>query len=201
MPLTMQYNLVMNLHDLFSNTEAAEHLGIDVDAFRFDERITGIPVGQRPNRYTQQPEPLTWVYTRRMLDDYQSDRFPITPTEDELHSVLSKEQAAEVLGVATTAVSQRIYRGTLPSKKVGKVRVFLRWDIEQQLKADTFVDLPPNFAQTLAGWRQGRGLSLAQAADVLPLNREYVRQIEAGELTAVTQDVYERMMALLEGEA
>jgi hypothetical protein len=45
---TMHYNLVMNLHDLFSNTEAADHLGLEVDTFRFDGRITGIPVASAP---------------------------------------------------------------------------------------------------------------------------------------------------------
>ncbi len=195
---TMHYNLVMNLHDLFSNTEAADHLGLEVDTFRFDGRITGIPVGQRTNRYSGQPEPLTWVYTRRMLDDYADGRFPITPTEDELQSVLSTEQAAEVMGVDRTAVSQRVYRGTLPSKKVGKMRVFLRWDIEQALRESTTVDLPAGLGQRLADWREARGLSLTRMEEKLLVSREYVRLIETGDVTAVPVPVYERIVALLE---
>lgn len=198
MLVTMHYNLVMNLHDLFSNTEAADHLGLEVDTFRFDGRITGIPVGQRTNRYSGQPEPLTWVYTRRMLDDYADGRFPITPTEDELQSVLSTEQAAEVMGVDRTAVSQRVYRGTLPSKKVGKMRVFLRWDIEQALRESTTVDLPAGLGQRLADWREARGLSLTRMEEKLLVSREYVRLIETGDVTAVPVPVYERIVALLE---
>ncbi len=198
MLVTMHYNLVMNLHDLFSNTEAAEHLGVEVDTFRFDGRITGIASGQRTNRYSGQPEPLTWVYTRRMLDDYAAGRFPISPTEDELRSVLSTEQAAEVMGVDRTAVSQRVYRGTLPSKKVGKMRLFLRWDIEQALRESTTVDLPTGLGQRLADWREAHGLSLTRMEEKLLVSREYVRLIETGDVTAVPVPVYERIVALLE---
>lgn len=197
MELTMKYNLVMDLHDLFSNTEAAAHLGIGVDEFRFDGRITGIPVGQRTNQHTGQPEPLTWVYTRRMLDDYANGRFPITPTEDELRSVLSTEQAAELLGVATTAVSQRVYRGTLPSKKVGKVRLFLRWDIEQGQS----IDPPDDLAPRLAGWREANGRSLASLEEPLGVSRETIRRFETGEMKTIPVVVYKRILALLEGEA
>ena len=197
MELTMKYNLVMDLHDLFSNTEAAAHLGIGVDEFRFDGRITGIPVGQRTNQHTGQPEPLTWVYTRRMLDDYANGRFPITPTEDELRSVLSTEQAAELLGVATTAVSQRVYRGTLPSKKVGKVRLFLRWDIEQ----GQAIDPPDDLAPRLAGWREANGRSLASLEEPLGVSRETIRRFETGEMKTIPVVVYKRILALLEGEA
>ena len=194
MELTMKYNLVMDLHDLFSNTEAAAHLGIGVDEFRFDGRITGIPVGQRTNQHTGQPEPLTWVYTRRMLDDYANGRFPITPTEDELRSVLSTEQAAELLGVATTAVSQRVYRGTLPSKKVGKVRLFLRWDIEQ----GQAIDPPDDLAPRLADWREANGRSLASLEEPLGVSRETIRRFEAGEMKTIPVVVYKRILALLE---
>lgn len=197
MELTLQYNLVMNLHDLFSNTEAAAHLGFEVDVFRFDGRITGIPVGQRTNQHTGQPEPLTWVYTRRMLDDYANGRFPITPTEDELRSVLSTEQAAELLGVATTAVSQRVYRGTLPSKKVGKVRLFLRWDIEQGQS----VTPPDDLAPRLADWREANGRSLASLEEPLGVSRETIRRFETGEMKTIPVVVYKRILALLEGEA
>ena len=197
MELTMKYNLVMDLHDLFSNTEAAAHLGIGVDEFRFDGRITGIPVGQRTNQHTGQPEPLTWVYTRRMLDDYANGRFPITPTEDELRSVLSTEQAAELLGVATTAVSQRVYRGTLPSKKVGKVRLFLRWDIEQGQS----VTPPDDLAPRLADWREANGRSLASLEEPLGVSRETIRRFETGEMKTIPVVVYKRILALLEGEA
>ena len=194
MELTMKYNLVMDLHDLFSNTEAAAHLGIGVDEFRFDGRITGIPVGQRTNQHTGQPEPLTWVYTRRMLDDYANGRFPITPTEDELRSVLSTEQAAELLGVATTAVSQRVYRGTLPSKKVGKVRLFLRWDIEQ----GQAIDPPDDLAPRLADWREANGRSLASLEEPLGVSRETIRRFETGEMKTIPVVVYKRILALLE---
>jgi len=200
MVATLHYNLVMHLHDLFSNTEAAAHLTLGVDEFRFDERITGIPVGERTNRHTGQPEPLTWVYTRRMLDDYASGRFPIEPNEDELRSVLSTEQAADVLGVATTAVSQRVYRNTLPSKKVGKVRVFLRWDIEQALRESIMTAVPDGLGQQLADWREAHGLSLVAMEEWLKVSREYVRQIETASLTTIPQVVYERIVALLEGE-
>ena len=196
MELTMKYNLVMDLHDLFSNTEAAAHLGIGVDEFRFDGRITGIPVGQRTNQHTGQPEPLTWVYTRRMLDDYANGRFPITPTEDELRSVLSTEQAAELLGVATTAVSQRVYRGTLPSKKVGKVRLFLRWDIEQ----GQAIDPPDDLAPRLADWREANGRSLASLEEPLGVSRETIRRFEAGEMKTIPVVVYKRILALLEDD-
>ena len=192
----MKYNLVMDLHDLFSNTEAAAHLGIGVDEFRFDGRITGIPVGQRTNQHTGQPEPLTWVYTRRMLDDYANGRFPITPTEDELRSVLSTEQAAELLGVATTAVSQRVYRGTLPSKKVGKVRLFLRWDIEQ----GQAIDPPDDLAPRLADWREANGRSLASLEEPLGVSRETIRRFEAGEMKTIPVVVYKRILALLEDD-
>lgn len=200
MQKTLHYNLVMDLHDLFSNTEAATHLGLGVDEFRFDERIAGIPVGERQNRYTGQPEPLTWVYTRRMLDNYANGRFPIEPTEDERRSVLSTEQAADVLGVAATAVSQRVYRGTLPSKKVGKVRVFLRWDIEQALRESIMTAVPDGLGQLLATWREAHGLALREMEDRLKVSREYVRQIETGDLTTIPQVVYERIVALLEGD-
>ena len=201
MELTMKYNLVMDLHDLFSNTEAAAHLGIGVDEFRFDGRITGIPVGQRTNQHTGQPEPLTWVYTRRMLDDYANGRFPITPTEDELRSVLSTEQAAELLGVATTAVSQRVYRGTLPSKKVGKVRLFLRWDIEQALRKGKTVVPAAGLAERLANWREANGRSLASLEEPLGVSRETIRRFETGEMKTIPVVVYKRILALLEGEA
>lgn len=198
MELTMQYNLIMDLHDLFSNTEAADHLGVDHDTFRFDERITGIPVGERPNRYTGKPEPLTWVYTRRMLGDYANGRFPVTPTDDERQSVLSTEQAAALLGVATTAVSQRVYRGTLPSKKVGKVRLFLRWDIEQALREGQTMTPPDGLAQRLAAWREANGRSLAGLEEALGVSRETIRLFEAGEAKAIPVMMYERLVALLE---
>ena len=199
MKLTMQYNLIMNLHDLFSNTEAAAHLGIDHDTFRFDARITGIPVGERLNRFTGNPEPLSWVYTRRMLDDYANGRFPVNPTEDELRLVLSTEQAADLLGVATTAVSQRVYRGTLPSKKVGKVRLFLRWDIEQALRESQTTAVPDGLAQRFAAWREGDGRSLTSLEEPLGDSRETIRQFEAGEMKTIFVVVYERILALLEG--
>jgi hypothetical protein len=195
---TMHYNLVMNLHDLFSNTEAADHLGLEVDTFRFDGRITGIPVGQRTNRYSGQPEPLTWVYTRRMLDDYADGRFPISPTEDELQSVLSTEQAAEVMGVDRTAVSQRVYRGTLPSKKAGKMRLFLRWDIEQTLREGQTITPPVDLAQRLADWREANGRSLSALEDELGFSRETIRQFETGKLTIIPVIMHERIVALLE---
>jgi excisionase family DNA binding protein len=195
---TMHYNLVMNLHDLFSNTEAADHLGLEVDTFRFDGRITGIPVGQRTNRYSGQPEPLTWVYTRRMLDDYADGRFPITPNEAELQSVLSTEQAAELMGVDRTAVSQRVYRGTLPSKKVGKMRLFLRWDIEQALREGQTITPDPALAQRLADWREANGRSLSALEEVLGVSRETIRQFESGNLTIIPVMMHERILALLE---
>ena len=194
----LHYNLVMNLHDLFSNTEAAAHLNIDVDVFRFDERITGIPVGQRADGFTGEPKPFTWVYTRRMLDDYTNGRFPITPTDDELHSVLSTEEAADLLGVATTAVSQRVYRGTLPSKKVGKMRMFLRWDIEQALRQGKTIVPTVGMAERLANWREANGRSLASLEEPLGVSRETIRVFETGKMNKIPATMHAAIVALLE---
>ena len=90
-----------------------------------------------------------------------------------------------------------LFRSTLPSKKVGKVRLFLRWDIEQGQS----VTPPDDLAPRLADWREANGRSLASLEEPLGVSRETIRRFETGEMKTIPVVVYKRILALLEGEA
>lgn len=214
----------MKLTDLLSRKEVAELLGTTpykVKQLGVDGHMTGIPVGAVPgNRST-----AATVYTRRQVQAYQKRKGGANPTAGEIKQIMDVDAVAELTGISVTAVRKQAFsRDTLPSRTVGGVRLFLRRDVEafmaRRARILAEMDAPRvdvvdgrvadfDVATAVADFRQARGMSQEALADLVDAGmpdggmsqfRQVISKIERRQPVRVREDVYGRLVAVLQGE-
>ena len=121
----------MKLYELFSTASAAGYLQMLIQTFK-REIDSGkiIPIAFGSRKYHGRIVPHGFVFTRRMLLDYnRSGR--AGPTAEERAQIFNTASAAEFLGISVDAIKQaHHFRGILPGKRIGSNVVFLLEDLE-----------------------------------------------------------------------
>ncbi|MCP4427415.1 MAG: hypothetical protein GY803_23245 [Chloroflexi bacterium] len=129
----------MELKYLYSKATAFDYVGprARISFGTWDKHIhtygniTPIKLGDRAGKAH------TLVFTRRMLDAYLRNEWPVEPTADELNMVMGAAAIRELTGLSSRAL-KRYYKRTnadgtprLPGVMLGNARVSLRPDVEK----------------------------------------------------------------------